>query len=279
MASLGPNRYGKQRVRVLRKSTKGRTQSVVEISADVLLEGTFDKAYLGADNSQIVATDTVKNTIIALAHRHLGPCIEDFALVLGRHFLDRHEQVDRVSIELRERVWERMLIKGKPAPHSFQASGLGEPFTRLEMSRVGRELQSGLRRLLVLNSTDSAFTGFERTEFTTLPDAADRILSTEMTAAWRFLDDEAGFRDANARILTALLTIFATKFSPSVQRTLFEMGQAALAAAPEISEIELRMPNKHYFAADLSAFDIENANVTFLPQDEPHGEIEATVRR
>lgn len=279
MATLGQNRYGKQKVRVLRKHIDGDRQSVVEISADALLEGTFDRSFLSDDNTQIVATDTVKNTIIALAHQHLGPCLECFALQLGRHFLARHSHVDRVHIELRERRWERMTIQGRPAPHSFLPSPLGEPFTRLILSRVGHELESGVRGLRVLNSTNSAFVNFDRTEFRTLPDATDRILSTEMEATWKFLPDETEFPAANARILEKLLEVFATEFSPSVQRTLFQMGEAALQTVPGISEITLRMPNKHYFTANLEPFGLENPNLTFLPQDEPHGQIEAVVRR
>ncbi len=279
MATLGLNRYGKQKVRVLRKHIEGDKQSVVEISADALLEGAFERSYLSDDNTQIVATDTCKNTIIALAHDHLGPCIEDFALVLGRHFLARHAHVERVHIDLREKRWDRMIIDGRPAPHSFHPSPLGTPFARLLITRSDIELESGVRDLLVLNSTNSAFVNFDHTEYTILPDATDRILSTAIEAAWKFANAEADFLGANRRILPKLLEIFATNFSPSVQRTLFEMGEAALAAAPEISEITLRMPNKHYFTANLSAFGLENPNLTFLPQDEPHGQIEATVRR
>lgn len=279
MATLGSNRYGKRNVRVLRKIVAGDRQSVAEISADAMLEGAFERSYLSDDNTQIVATDTVKNTIIALAHQHLGPCIEDFALTLGRHFLGRHSHVDRVHIELRERRWDRMIIGGRPAPHSFQSSPLGEPYTKLVIARDELELESGVRGLLVLNSTNSAFENFDHTEFTTLKDAGDRILSTSMEAGWKFETGTVDFSGANARILSALLEIFATRFSPSVQRTLFEMGEAALAAVPEISQIALRMPNKHYFTANLAAFGMENPNLTFLPQEEPHGQIEATVRR
>lgn len=279
MATLGANRYGKQKVRVLRKHIEGDRQSVVEISADALLEGAFDRSFLSDDNTQIVATDTVKNTIIALAHDHLGPCIEDFALTLGRHFLGRHAHVDRVHIELRERRWDRMVINDRPAPHSFQPSPLGEPFTRLVISRLGHDLESGVRNLLVLNSTNSAFVNFDRTEFTTLADATDRILATSMEAAWRFTPEAANFRATNDLVLAKLLEIFSTNFSPSVQRTLFEMGEAALAAAPEIAEVSLKMPNKHYFPAKLDGFGIDNPNLTFTPQDEPHGQIEAVVRR
>jgi urate oxidase len=279
MAHLGSNRYGKQHVRVLRKTVEGTKHSVTEVSADVLLEGTFDKSYLSDDNTQIVATDTVKNTIIALAHSHLGPCIEDFGLVLGRHFLSTHGHVDRVHIEIREKVWERMDVAGKPAPYSFRAAASGEPFTRMAMSRIGVEIESGVRGLHVLNSTNSAFCGFDHTEFTTLENATDRIFSTLIQATWRPMSDDVDFKDARMRVMDAILKVFVENFSPSVQRTLFEMGEAALSAAPSISEIELRLPNKHYFTAKLDGFGIQNDNLTFLPQNEPNGEIEAVVRR
>ncbi len=231
MATLGTNRYGKQSVRVLRKHVDGDTQSVVEINADVLLEGAFERSYLSDDNSQIVATDTCKNTIIALAHQHLGPCIEDFALVLGRHFLETHAHVDRVHVELREFPWQRLTVDGQPAPHSFQSAGGGQPFTQLLATRDGSTLHSGIRKLVILNSTNSAFVNFDHTAFTTLKDATDRILSTELAATWKFSRTEGDFRDANQRIHESLLAIFAKNFSPSVQRTLFEMGEAALANA------------------------------------------------
>lgn len=279
MAHLGSNRYGKQHVRVLRKSVEGTTHFVTEVSVDVLLEGTFDKSYLSDDNTQIVATDTVKNSIIVLAHSHLGPCIEDFGMVLGRHFLNAHGHVDRVHIEIREKVWDRMEVNGKPSPHSFRASAGGEPFTRLAVSRVGVDIESGVRNLHVLNATNSAFCGFDHSEFTTLEDAADRIFSTLIQAVWRPIGEVIDFLDARERVMDAILKVFVENFSPSVQRTLFEMGEAALAAAPGISEIELRLPNKHYFTAKLDGFGIENPNLTFLPQNEPNGEIEAIVRR
>ncbi len=279
MSTLGTNRYGKQKVRVLRKHVEGDRQSITEISADVLLEGAFERSYLSDDNSQIVATDTCKNTIIALAHQHLGPCIEDFALVLGQHFLDTHAHVDRVHVELREFVWERLTVDGTPAPHSFQAAAGGTPFTTLLATREGTTLHSGVRGLTILNSTNSAFTGFDHTGFTTLPDATDRILSTELAATWCYESSASDHRATNSRIRATLLDVFAKTFSPSVQRTLFEMAEAALVAAPGIADIHLSLPNKHYFTANLSPFDLENPNLTFLPQNEPHGQIEATVTR
>jgi urate oxidase len=60
---------------------------------------------------------------------------------------------------------------------------------------------------------------------------------------------------------------------------LYAIGEAALASVPEIDSIELTMPNKHYLLADLSRFGKDNPNEIFVPIDEPHGTIEARLRR
>ena len=72
---------------------------------------------------------------------------------------------------------------------------------------------------------------------------------------------------------------FAAHNSMSVQHTLFEMGKAALEAEPEIARIHLSMPNLHHLLADLKSFGQDNPNHIFVPIDEPHGAIEATIER
>ena len=72
---------------------------------------------------------------------------------------------------------------------------------------------------------------------------------------------------------------FALNHSPSVQTTLFEMGEAVLAVEPSVSRVHLAMPNKHYLPVNLAPFGRENRHEIFLPTDEPHGQIEATLTR
>jgi urate oxidase len=76
-----------------------------------------------------------------------------------------------------------------------------------------------------------------------------------------------------------MLKVFAENFSPSVQVTLFQMGEAALQAAPEVKKVHLAMPNKHCLLINLSPFGLENKNELFVPTDEPHGQIEGTIER
>ena len=133
--------------------------------------------------------------------------------------------------------------------------------------------------MLILKSTASAFRDFPRDEFTTLAETDDRILATEMTATWTWSSESADYARCNGAILSALLKPFAENHSPSVQTTLFQMGEAALQACAEISEIQLSMPNKHCLPIDLRPFGLTNNNELFVPVDEPHGQISATVTR
>ena len=115
--------------------------------------------------------------------------------------------------------------------------------------------------------------------YTTIPETRDRICSTSMEAAWRWRSAPASHTAANARILNTMLAVFATTYSHSVQDSLFRLASAALEAMPEIDEINLACPNKHYLPIDLSRFGLTNENQVFLPTDEPHGQIECVVAR
>jgi urate oxidase len=245
-----------------------------------LLDGDFSGAYLSDDNSQIVPTDTVKNTIQVLAQKHLGAKIEEFALTLGDHFLSRYTQVSRVYLEISSRSWARYTrVDGTPHPHVFIGGAKPTPFSCVERTRNSVQVVSGIRDLLLLKSTASAFVGYPKCEYTTLPETDDRILSTQMEGSWTFSGPDLDFTKANAAITSALLETFAETFSPSVQNTLYLMAGAALQAAPEITDIYLAMPNRHYLPVDFTPFRQENHKEIFLPTDEPHGQIEARVSR
>jgi urate oxidase len=274
--------YGKQRVRVLKVTRTAPRHEVKELEVGVRLEGDFLSSYTSGDNSKVVATDTMKNTVQAFAHRHLGPQTEAFALLLARHFLESHPQVGRVTIESSERRWSRMAPDGQPHTHAFIGEE-GRPTVSVTAARgAAPEIASGLADLLIMKSTGSGFVGYPKDAYTTLPETQDRILATAMCATWRWSGPPADGFDcnaANATVLAAMLRVFADNFSPSVQTTLFEMAGAAFAACPQISRVSLSLPNKHYLPLNLKPLGLDNPNVSFLPTDEPHGLIEAVVDR
>ena len=279
MAKLIGHRYGKAKVRVMKILREANWHTLKDIEVAVLLRGDFASSYTSGDNTKVVATDTMKNTINVLAKQHLGKEIERFALIAGEHFLQRYSQVETVEIEIKERAWKRMKIEKKPHPHSFEADGEARMFTRVFSGRGTQTIESGIRDLLILKSTGSGFENYPKDEFTTLPETADRILATSLQASWTFKDQPDDYRQANAAILHAMRKVFANNYSPSAQTTLFQMGEAALEVCPEISKLELAMPNKHCLLINLTPFGLENKNEVFVPTDEPHGQIEATIVR
>jgi len=279
MAKLTGHRYGKARVRVLKVLRDGAVHTLKDLDVAARLKGDFESSYTSGDNTKVVPTDTIKNTINVFARQHLGPEIERFGLILGEHFVSRYSQVHEAQIEIAERSWERLAVDGEPHPHSFKASSEARMLTQVTCDRTGKTVRSGIRDLVILKSTESGFENYPKDEFTTLPETADRILATSFSSTWTFKEQPPDYNRANDAILSAMLKVFANNYSPSAQTTLFQMGEAALAACPEISELDLAMPNKHCLLINLAPFGLENKNEVFVPTDEPHGDIRATVMR
>jgi urate oxidase len=280
MARLGENRYGKSHVRLSRITRHGDTHDFNEWSVQVLLEGDFETAFTEADNAKILPTDTMKNTVYYVALGSKAETIEAFAMELGDYLLANNAQVSGVCIEIEERAWERMLIDGTPDATTFKLGG-PEVQTVHAVRDQNREwsIRSGVDGLTILKTTKSAFTGYIKDKLTTLKPATDRIFGTRATLTWDYKSAATNFAQVRSVINAALLKEFAAHHSMSVQHTLFDMGKAALAAAPEIERIRLTMPNLHHILADLSPFGLDNPNHIFVPIDAPYGYIEATIER
>jgi len=271
--------YGKAHVRVLKVMRDGAKHSLKELDVQVMLHGDFDASYTQADNKLVVATDSMKNTVNVFAKEKLGAETEPFGIALAEHFIQTYAHVDRAEITLAEHCWEHLAINDQPHPHSFTEQGAARPTARVVATRAGTTVESGIENLLILKSTASGFEDFLRDKFTTLPDTSDRVFATKLKAVWTFTRSPASYAATNQMILDAMLRAFAENFSPSVQVTLFQMGEAALQAAPEVKKIHLAMPNKHCLLINLSPFGLENKNELFVPTDEPHGQIEGTIER
>jgi urate oxidase len=219
----------------------------------------------------------MKNTVYAMARRHPIDHVETFASALAAHFLAK-PSVTRARIRIVEQPWGRLSSGGQPHPHAFVQAGAEHWTAVVTRDADGTGIVSGLENLVVLKTTDSGFAGFPRDEFTTLPDTADRIMATSITAAWTYASETSDF-SARARVRRALVETFAAHVSRSVQHTLHAMGEAALAACAEVTAITLTLPNRHHLLVDLTPFDLDNPNEIFVATDQPYGLIEATIRR
>ena len=273
------NRYGKGRVRVMRIHRDGDTHEVSQLNVKVMIEGDFARAYTDADNSTAVSTDTIKNVVNIVARQNTGLGTEEFCQVLAKKYLDSYPQVASVAITAHETKWSRLSFGGKSHPHSFVLDSNGKPSVEVTATREGSTLASGIDGFTFMKSTQSGWENYVKDSYTTIPETHDRMCATSMVASWKWSSKPASYPATNAKILETLLQVFATTYSASVQDSLYRMGEAALAAVPEISEISMACPNMHFILMNLSAFGLDNHNDVFLPTDEPHGQIECTVGR
>ncbi|MCK0206496.1 urate oxidase [Starkeya koreensis] len=273
------NSYGKGRVRIMRVKRDNARHEVRELSVQAMLTGDFDAAYTEGDNSKVIATDSIKNIVNIVARDHVGAENEDFVGLLASHFLDRYAHVDGVEITAAETRWRRIEVDGAGHDHSFVLDGNGKPFVKLEATRQDRRLVSGITGFTFLKTTESGWENYWFDEATTLKPTPDRLFATAMDASWLWSGTPASYAGANATVIDEALKVFATTYSPGVQNTLYLIGEAVLAAVPEIAEITIACPNKHYLPIDLSPFGRGFDGQVFTPTDEPHGQIECTIAR
>ncbi|MEU9606619.1 factor-independent urate hydroxylase [Streptomyces sp. NPDC048057] len=291
---LGQNQYGKAGIRVVRIVRDGATHHIKDLNVSVSLSGDLDEVHYSGSNANVLPTDTTKNTVFAFAKEHGVDSAEQFGIHLARHFVTSQPAIHRARIRIEEYAWERIESSAATdsrrsgaaatAKHSFVRKG-GE--TRLsQVSHDGERWQviSGLKDLTVLNSTDSEFWGYVKDGYTTLKEAYDRILATDVRARWRFnwTDDEQPAPDwerSYEQVRTHLLHAFAETYSLSLQQTLYQMGSRVIDGRSEIDEIRFSLPNNHHFLVDLEPFGLKNDNEVYFAADRPYGLIEATVLR
>jgi|SRR5215469_2174413 len=276
---LVANNYGKSRVRLVRVTRTGPQHEIKDISVDIQFEGDFDAAHTRGDNSKVLPTDTMKNTVYALAAQHPVGEIEHFGTRLVAHFLGNNTQVSGVKVSISEHLWSRIPVETKPHPTAFVSAGNERRTAVVTGSRQRTTVSAGIEDLLVLRTAGSAFDGFVKDVYTTLPETRDRIFATVVKAEWDYQVEDASFGLCWRTVRDALLETFASHPSESVQHTLYAMAEAALERCDQLSQIRLSMPNKHQLIFDVSRFGIENRNEVFVPTDEPYGLIEATLRR
>ena len=274
---LSRDRYGKAEVRLLHVDRRGPQHEITDLNVTVTLAGDMAATYLTGDNSGVLTTDAQKNTVYALARDGVRP-VEEFALRLARHFT-QIGTVDRAQVRIEEYGWRRIDAGGTPHPHSFERLA-GTRIASASAHGDGRaEVVAGVDDLILLKSTGSEFHGFLEDRYTTLAPTDDRILATAVAAGWRMAAAEADWAECFRGARAALAEAFAVTHSLSLQQTLHAMGQAVLAARPEVCEVRLALPNKHHFLVDLAPFGLDNPGEVFYAADRPYGLIEGTVSR
>ena len=276
---LAETAYGKSSVRLVKVSRHGDRHDLTDLTVAIRFEGDYDRSYTDGDNRDVLPTDTMKNTVYALAADHSVDAPEAFGQLLARHFLDRNERLRKVRVDVTEQAWGRIVIGAREHGQAFVRQGAELRSASVQGQRDHLSIGAGITDLVILKSAQSKFAGFMRDELTTLPDATDRLLATAMTATWQYRTTDLDFNLAWRAVRGILLEVFAEHDSQSVQHTLYAMGQAVLDSVDAVTAVRLVMPNKHHIPVDLSRVGRENRNEIFVPTDEPYGLIEATLTR
>ncbi len=273
MASLGENSWGKSAVRIS-KVLRGEDQDgFLDLEVQVLMSGDVAAAYHEGDNSAVLPTDTTRNTIYGLAQEQLGADLESFGAVLTRHMLAK-DGIESVTASIKGRRWDR------ETPTGFTGGSSERRLAVVRQSAGGDpEVEAGIEGLIVLKTGGSAFTGFPRDEFTILPEAEDRLLSTSINARWAYSSVPADSTGVWNRIRGILLQRFFEDWSASVQHQGWLMAQAVLDSVLEVSSVTFELPNQHHLTFDLDRFGIEDNKTVFHPVSEPYGDIRFTVNR
>lgn len=274
MIELSDDRYGKEAIRLVKVVRGDSGHALRDLTIGVTLEGAFGRAYTAGDNSAVVATDTMKNTVYALAKDRLTGSIEEFGLAVAEELLGA-PSVERATVELREHHWTRL----RPGEQAFRRDA---SMTRTAVTTVGAggpSVRGGVSDLVVMKTAKSAFSGFPREGFTTLAETEDRIMASRVTADWGFARAGVDYEAAFTAILETMLDAFAEHESRSVQETIWVMGRAILDRHDVVDEVHLVMPNLHHWTVDLSPFGIDNEGEIFVAPSEPYGLIEGTIRR
>ncbi|CAF9917730.1 MAG: hypothetical protein ALECFALPRED_000349 [Alectoria fallacina] len=295
MPQVSAAQYGKDNIRVYKvhKDAKTGVQTVVEMTVCVLLKGDIETSYTKADNSVVVATDTMKNTVYIMAKQHPVTPPELFGAIVASHFVEKYKHIHSACVKVVTHRWTRLTVAGEPHPHSFFRDGSETRNVEATADEgKGISIRSAIAGLLVLKSTGSAFHSFYKDEYTTLPDVYERILSTEVDCGWAWNTFSSvqevqstvpNFDKAweSARMIT--LETFAKESSPSVQNTLYKMCEQILEVVSEVKAVDYSLPNKHYFEIDLSWHKgLKNTGKdaeVYAPQSDPNGLIQCTVTR
>lgn len=272
---LGPNNYGKSEVRLVKVNRGADRHELRDLTVDVALSGEFEAAHVRGDNTGLLATDTMRNTVYALARQHPVDSPESFAIALVKHFLDAGPSVTSARVRIVEHPWARL----GSHPHAFQRASGGQHVATVTGDGSDLAVEAGIDDLLVLKTTGSGWEGYLHEQYTSLKETADRIMATVVTARWTYRNAQVDFGRLWEAVRATILDAFGDHYSPSVQFTLYRMGEAVLEAHPEVERIHFSLPNKHHLLYDLSRFGLDNPNEIFHATTEPYGLIEGTVER
>jgi len=239
------NYYGKGDVIVYRLHRQGQTPNAVfGANIKMLVYGdAFWPTYTTGDNSGLIATDSMKNFIQRETLYHTAPDLEDCCRFLAARFLDTYPQVEGIQVSAEEIPYAGL----ENSNLAFAPAGPERATARIELNRSGTvEIASGIRGFRLLRLGGSAFEGFVRDQYTTLPDIKNRPLHMWLDLEWLYTEPTAAFTSGGipAAVRRMVHQVFSAFESGSIQQLIYQIGTKMLAEIPAIAEVHLEANNR-----------------------------------
>jgi urate oxidase len=236
--------YGKGDIMVYRLRRQGGDAPVFGANVKILLYGeAFWPTYTEGDNTNLIATDSMKNFVQRETLNYTGNDLESYCLFLGEKFLAKYQQTEGLQISAVEVPFEG-INEGEIA---FAPKGPDCAFAQLELAQGGDPMfTSGVKGYKMLRLRGSAFHGFVRDEYTTLPDLKDRPLQMWLDLEWLYSDSKAALSDGKvtAHVRKLVHDVYCKFESGSIQEVIYKLGNQILEGIPAIAELHLEANNR-----------------------------------
>jgi urate oxidase / 2-oxo-4-hydroxy-4-carboxy-5-ureidoimidazoline decarboxylase len=246
----GPKRnyYGKCDVLVYRLYRDGSPPAgqspVFGANVNILIYGeAFWPTYTTGDNTNLIATDSMKNFVQRETMNYPGGDLESYCRFLAEKFLTKYPQTEGVQVTAEELPYSPIGAKAV----SFAPHGPERAFARIEFTRDAVvEVRSGIRGFRLLRLAGSAFQGFIRDEYTALPDTANRPLHMWLDLDWSYMEPSAAYTCGiiTSRVREIVAERFDSFTSGSIQQVIYRIGTKILADLPTVAEVGLEADNR-----------------------------------
>jgi urate oxidase/2-oxo-4-hydroxy-4-carboxy-5-ureidoimidazoline decarboxylase len=244
--------YGKAHVVFYRLG--GRDVPPLAASVDIDVVGTrFLAAYTEGDNREVVATDTMKNFVYAMAAEYGGRTLLGLCAFLGRRFLTTYPVMESIRVTAREVPLDPAAGERGPSEVLFRSTRTEGAFAHVALEAIDGQpevtgARSGWEGMVLIKTTGSSFATFARDDYTTLPELTDRPLTISLSVYLRYTDPRDGVAEGPGflgprAVRDEVERIFHEFNSRSIQHLIHEMGTRMLAAHRQLQEIEFVAEN------------------------------------
>jgi urate oxidase / 2-oxo-4-hydroxy-4-carboxy-5-ureidoimidazoline decarboxylase len=221
--------YGKADVIVYRLH---RPHSVFGASVTMLVYGdAFWSTYTTGDNTGLVATDSMKNFIQWETRNFDGSDLEQYCRFLASRFLATYPQTEGIQVRAEEIPYDGI---GAFVPRVIERATAHVEMTAATVV----ESRSGIAGFKLVRLGGSAFTGFVRDQYTTLPENTDRPLHMWLDVEW------SSDQPATETVRRIVHETFRSFESGSIQQVIYQIAKHVLADVPAVSEIRLEANNR-----------------------------------